>query len=141
MRTGKWILALAGAAILGVFGCASTPPPAELAQARLAIEDARAAKADSLAPEQYNEATAHWSIADRSWNERKDSESAAHFARLAEAEAREAQYRAEAKSAAAALEAQTARKAQAELAVRDAQIIALQAEARSEASLLGWAAP
>ncbi|HEY7862007.1 MAG TPA: OmpA family protein [Thermoanaerobaculia bacterium] len=133
MRTQRSILTLACAGLLGVFGCASTPPPPELAQARLAIEDAKAANAPMLVPEEYNAATAHWSIADRAWAERKDEDNATHFARLAEAEAREAQYKAEAKTAQAALEAQAARKAQLELTVRDAQIIALQAQARSEA--------
>ena len=133
MRTKRSILTLACAGLLGVFGCASTPPPPELAQARLAIEDAKAAQANTLVPEEYNAATSHWSIAERSWNDRKDEESAAHFARLAEAEAREAQYKAETKAAQAALEANRARKAQLELTVRDAQIIALQAQAKTEA--------
>ncbi len=113
--------------------CAAGPPPHEIAEARLAVQDAKNANADQLTVREYDAATAHLKLAENTWNDRKDAPTAAHWARLAEAEGRLAQYRAEARNAEEALRRETERKRQAELAVRDAEIAALQARARTEA--------
>lgn len=113
--------------------CASVPPPRELAQARLAVEDAKNAGADRIAPRQYDAAVAHLNVAQSSWNQQKDSVGAARWARVAEGEARHAQYQAEAQAAEQALRRETERRSRGELAVRDAEIALLQARARTDA--------
>jgi outer membrane protein OmpA-like peptidoglycan-associated protein len=113
--------------------CASGPPPREIAVARLAVEDARNAGADRLAPRDYDAANAHLGVAQSTWNETKDAAAAAHWARLAEGEARTAQYRAEAQKAEEELRRETERRSRGELAVRDAEIAVLQARAKTEA--------
>jgi outer membrane protein OmpA-like peptidoglycan-associated protein len=127
----KTIGVLASAVFLSA--CAAGPPPRDIAEARLAVQDAKNANADRLAARPYDAAVAHLNIAQSSWNERKDSAAAAHWARLAEAEAREAQYRAEAQVAEEKLRRETERRSRAELTVRDAEIALLQARARTEA--------
>ena len=119
--------------LLLVTACASGPPPREIAEARLAVQDAKNANADQLATRDYDAALAHLRVAESSWNDRKDGPTATHWARLAEGEARQAQYRAEARTAEEALRRETERKRQGELSVRDAEIAALQTQARSEA--------
>jgi outer membrane protein OmpA-like peptidoglycan-associated protein len=121
------------AATLVLLACAAGPPPREIAEARLAIQDAKNAGADRRAPRPYDAAVAHLNVAQGAWNEKKDFASASHWARLAEAEAREAQYRAEAQAAEETLRRETERRSRAELAVRDAEIALLQARARTEA--------
>jgi outer membrane protein OmpA-like peptidoglycan-associated protein len=113
--------------------CSAGPPPQEIARARLAIQDAKSANADQRAARDYDAAVAHFNVAQNSWNEKKDGPTAAHWARLAEAEARQAQARAELGAAEEDLRLQTDRKQRGELAVRDAEIMSLQARARTEA--------
>src|SRR5512132_435109 len=120
------VLALAAA-------CSSGPPPREIAEARLALQDAKNANADQLAVREYDAALAHLRVAESTWNERKDAPTASHWARLAEGEARQAQYRAEARRADEAVRRETERKRQGELSVRDAEIATLQARARTDA--------
>jgi outer membrane protein OmpA-like peptidoglycan-associated protein len=122
------ILLLAAAA-----ACSSGPPPREIAEARLALQDAKNSNADQIAAREYDAALAHLRVAESTWNERKDAPTAMHWARLAEGEARQAQYRAEARMADEAVRRETERKRQGELSVRDAEIAALQARARTEA--------
>lgn len=131
----KRILAFcfAGAAGLALLSCAAGPPPREIAEARLAVQDAKNAGADRRAPRDYDAAVAHLSVAQNAWNEQKDASASIHWARLAEAEARDAQYTAEAIQAEEDLKRETERKARLELSVRDAQISALQIEAKTEA--------
>ena len=114
-------------------GCASAPPPPEIAQARLAIEDARNAGADHIAPRLYDAANAHLNVAQSTWNAHKDAPTAAHWARLAEGEARHAQYRSETQTAEDAVRQENDRLARNQLAVRDAEIALLHARARTEA--------
>jgi outer membrane protein OmpA-like peptidoglycan-associated protein len=116
-----------------VAACSSGPPPREIAEARLALQDAKNANADQMAAREYDAALAHLRVAENTWNERKDGPTAMHWARLAEAEARQAQYRAEARNADEAVRRETERKRQGELSVRDAEIASLQARARTEA--------
>jgi outer membrane protein OmpA-like peptidoglycan-associated protein len=113
--------------------CSSGPPPREIAEARLALQDAKNANADQIAAREYDAAVAHLRVAENTWNERKDAPTAMHWARLAEGEARQAQYRAEMRTADEAFRRETERKRQGELSVRDAEIAALQARARTEA--------
>lgn len=113
--------------------CSSGPPPREIAEARLALQDAKNSNADQIAAREYDAALAHLRVAESTWNERKDAPTAMHWARLAEGEARQAQYRAEARQADEAVRRETERKRQGELSVRDAEIAALQARARTEA--------
>ncbi|HEY3172393.1 MAG TPA: OmpA family protein [Thermoanaerobaculia bacterium] len=121
--------------VLGVLAaaCSAGPPPREIAEARLAVQDAKNANADQLAAREYDAAIAHLRVAENTWTERKDGPLAAHWARVAEGEARTAQYRAEARNADEAVRRETERKRQGELSVRDAEIGALQARARTEA--------
>jgi outer membrane protein OmpA-like peptidoglycan-associated protein len=121
--------------VLAVFAaaCAAGPPPREIAEAQLAIQDERNANDDQLAARDYDAAVAHLRVAENHWNEGRNVLDATHWARMAEAEARQAQYRAELRTADDALRRETERKRQGELAVRDAEIAALQARARTEA--------
>ncbi len=126
-----WLLAPFAA--IALVSCAAGPPPREIAEARLAVQDAKNAGADQRATRQYDAAVAHLNVAQAAWNEKKEAETAAHWARLAEGEARDAQYRAETLKAEEDLRRETERRARGELAVRDAEIGALQGEARAEA--------
>lgn len=128
---------LAGAAAVAFFllsGCASTKPePLELRDARLAIQDARNAGAHEGAPDLLAAAQAHLTNAENTFKASGDVETSVHYARLAEMEARDAQYRAVARAARASVEAGTRRRAELEVAVRDAEIKALAARAQSDA--------
>ena len=119
--------------VLLVVACSSGPAPREIAEARLAIQDAKNANADQLATRDYDAALAHLRVAENSWNDRQDGPVATHWARLAEGEARQAQYRAESRTAEENLRREAERKRQGELSVRDAEIASLQAQARTEA--------
>jgi outer membrane protein OmpA-like peptidoglycan-associated protein len=131
MRRTLTILPIALALLAA--GCASGPPPREITEARLAVQDAKNANADQLATRDYDAALVHLRMAENTWEARKDAAAAAHWARMAEATARLAQYHAEARNADDALRRETERKRLGELAVRDAEIAALQARARTEA--------
>lgn len=124
----------AAVAFLLLSGCAGTKPePLELRDARLAIQDARSAGAPEGAPELLAAAQAHLTNAENTFKASGDVETSAHYARLAETEARDAQYRAVARNARASVEAATKRRAELEVAVRDAEIKALAARAKSDA--------
>ena len=127
----RGILAAALAAL--AVSCSAGPPPRDIAEARLALQDAKNAGADERATRDYDAAVAHFNVAQSTWNERKDGPTAAHWARLAEAEARRAQYLAEGAAAAESLRRETERRQRAELAVRDAEIAMLQSRARTDA--------
>lgn len=128
---------LAGAAALALFvfsGCAGTKPePTELRDARLALQDARSAGAQEGAPDLLAAAQAHLANAENTFKASGDVETSVHYARLAETEARDAQYRAIARHARASVEAGTRRRAELEVAVRDAEIKALATRAHSDA--------
>jgi outer membrane protein OmpA-like peptidoglycan-associated protein len=113
--------------------CSAGPPPREIAEARLAVQDAKNANADQLAARNYDGAVVHLRMAEDTWDSRKDAAAAAHWARMAEAEAKQAQYLAEGRSADEAFRRESERKRQGEIAVRDAEIAVLQARARTEA--------
>ena len=113
--------------------CSAGPPPAQLEDARRALEEARRVNAEELAARPYDEAVRHLSVAESTWEERKDAETAGHWARRAEAAAREAQSQAEIRTAEEEIRRETERRNRAEIAVRDAEITRLQAEARTDA--------
>lgn len=125
--------ACAVALALALAACSAGPPPGQIADARIALQEAEEARADELATREYDAAVRHLSVAESTWRERRDAETAAHFARRAEASAREAQYQAEARAAEEEIRRETERRNRAELAVRDAEIARLHAEARTEA--------
>ena len=132
MKKTVGIVAVAAAA-LATLRCSAGPPPQEIAQARLAIEDARHAGAERTATREFDAAVAHLNVAESSWSQHHDPAVAARWARVAEGEARNAQYVSEAQKAEDDLRRETDRKARGELAVRDAEIAVLQARARTEA--------
>ncbi|MEO6323796.1 MAG: DUF4398 domain-containing protein, partial [Thermoanaerobaculia bacterium] len=110
MFHSQFCRSLAGAAFVSgcamlLSGCASRgPEPLEIRDARLAIQDARSAGADQLAPDLVNAAAAHLTTAQNVWRDRGDSGQTIHYARLADSEARNAQFRARARRAREALE-------------------------------------
>ena len=137
-RFGHGVLALlAGTATLPLLlltACASTgPEPTEFGDARLAIQDAQSAGAQDGAPDLLASAQAHLTNAENTFKASGDVHVSLHYARLAETEARDAQYRTIAKNARASVEAGTKRRAELEVTVRDAEIKALAARAQSDA--------
>jgi outer membrane protein OmpA-like peptidoglycan-associated protein len=115
--------------------CSAGPPPPQIAEARIALQEAKRAGADELAAREYDTAARYLSVAESTWNERQDARTAAHWARRAEAGAREAQYRVEARAAEEAIRRETDRRSRAEIAIRDAEIARLHSEARTEAEI------
>jgi outer membrane protein OmpA-like peptidoglycan-associated protein len=125
------LLAAAGTVLFAA--CAAGPPPRDIAEARLALQDAKNAAADERAPREYDAALAHFNVAQSVWEKQKDPVLSAHWARVAQAEARRAQYASEAAAAQELVTRETERRHRAELAVREAEIAMLQARARTEA--------
>ena len=116
-----------------LLGCASKgPEPLEIRDARIALQDAKSAGADQLAPDLMNASQAHLATAQTVWRDRADSAQTIHYARLADSEARNAQFRARARRAQEALDLATKRRGELEIAVRDAEIRAQAAHAQSE---------
>ena len=132
MRAILWI-GISAAGFAALVSCSAGPPPRDIGEARLALQDAKNAGADQRAPREYDAAVAHFHEAQSSWDSRKDADVSAHWARLAWAEARRAQYVAEAAAEQDNVTRETERRRRAELAVREAETAALQARARSEA--------
>jgi outer membrane protein OmpA-like peptidoglycan-associated protein len=124
---------LAASAVATLLSCAAGPPPRDIAEARLALQDAKNAAADQRAPREYDAAVAHFNVAQSVWEKQKDPALSAHWARMAQAEARRAQYVAESSVAQDLVSRETERRQRAELAVREAEISMLQARARTEA--------
>lgn len=112
--------------VLTIAACADHgPPPKELVDARLAIQDAKAANADKRATRTYDSAAANLDVANKSWEKDHDASAVLHQARLAEAEARKAQYAAEAQMTEETIRGDTDRKARHEIALRDAELALL----------------
>ena len=118
---------------LALGACSAGPPPAQIAEARIALQEAERARASELAAREYDEAVRHLSIAESTWDRKRDKETAAHHARRAEAAARQAQYEAEARTAEEQIRLETERRNRAELSIRDAEIARLHSQARTEA--------
>jgi outer membrane protein OmpA-like peptidoglycan-associated protein len=112
--------------VLTIAACAAPPsPPKELLDARLALQDAQAASADKRATRSYDSAAANLDVANKSWEKDHDASAILHQARLAEAEARKAQFAAEAQAAEEEIRRETNRKNRQEIALRDAELILL----------------
>jgi outer membrane protein OmpA-like peptidoglycan-associated protein len=126
--TIPWIALVAVA-----LACSSGPPPQEIGDARLAIQEAKNANADQLATREYENALGHLKLAENTWSSSKDAAASSHWARISEAEARQAQFIADGRNAQDELARQTERKRVLDIALREAEIAALQARARTEA--------
>jgi len=111
--------------VLTIAACATPGPPQELVDARLAIQDAKSADADKRATRTYDSAAANLDVANKSWEKDHDASAILHQARLAEAEARKAQYAAEAQAADEAIRHENDRKTRHEIALRDAELMML----------------
>lgn len=132
MRNRIWNASGLLLGILTVAACAAPgPPPKELVDARLAIQDAKAAKADQLATHTYDSAAAHLDFANKSWEKDHDASAVLYRARLAEAEARNAQYAAETQMAEETIRRETNRKTRNDIAIRDAELLLLRAKERN----------
>src|SRR6185437_6753603 len=111
--------------VLTIAACATPGPPQELVDARLAIQDAKSANADKRATRTYDSAAANLDVANKSWEKDHDASAVLHQARMAEAEARKAQYAAEAEAADEAIRRENDRKTRHEIALRDAELMVL----------------
>lgn len=111
--------------VLTIAACTTPAPPQELVDARFAIQDAKSANADKRATRTYDSATANLDVANKSWEKHHDASAILHQARLAEAEARKAQYAAEAQAADEAISRENDRKTRHETALRDAEFMML----------------
>jgi outer membrane protein OmpA-like peptidoglycan-associated protein len=121
--------------VLTVAACAAPgPPPKELVDARLAVQDAKEAKADKRATRTYDSAVGNLDVANKSWDKDHDASAILHQARLAAAEARKAQYAAEAQAAEETIRRENDRKTRNAISLRDAEIIMLR-EKGQEAEL------
>lgn len=100
-------------------------PPKELIDARLALQDAKSGNADRLETRTYDTAAAKLDLANRSWERDHDAATVLHQARLAEAEARKAQYAAEGQTAEGTLRRENERKTHHAIALRDAELALL----------------
>ena len=131
-RTSTSAVLAAAALLLFLGACAGTKPePVELTDARLALQDARSAGAAQYAAEKLAAAQAHLVTAENMF--KADRDAAIHYARLADSEARNARYQAEARKARLALDSGAKRRTELEVAVRDAEIKALGVKARTDA--------
>lgn len=127
-------------AVLVVTGVACSTPgplPKEITRAREAVQDAKNANAEKLDTRTYDTAVSHLNNAESIWKAKNDAATAGHPARLAEAEARKAQSRAEVITAEENIRSETARRARGEIAIRDAEIALLRVKGQSEAQALG----
>ena len=131
---GTWNVSSILLSILGVLtltACAAHgPPPQELIDARLAIQDAKAANADKLATHTYDSAASNLDSANKSWERTHDASAILHLARMAEAEARKAQYAAETQVAEEALRRETDRRIRNQDALHDTEVILLRKRER-----------
>lgn len=125
MHNQNWNVYIFLLGTLTVAGCSIPNPPKELVEARLALQDAQSANADKRATRSYDSAVGHLESANKLWDRDRDASSILHHARLAEAEARKAQFTAEAQAAEEMFRREYDRKVRNELALRDAEIILL----------------
>ena len=133
-RTSSLAALAAATAILFLGACAETKPePVEFQDARLALQDARSAGAAQYAAEKLAAAQAHLVTAENTFKADKNTDAAIHYARLANSEAQNARYQTEARKARLALDTGAKRRAELEVAVRDAEIKALAVKTRTDA--------
>ncbi|GKS62828.1 hypothetical protein YTPLAS72_01320 [Nitrospira sp.] len=126
MQNTIWTTSRVLLGLLTMTSCATPPsPPEELVDARLALQDARAANADKRATRTYDSAAANLDAANKSWENDHDASAILHRARMAEAEARQAQYAAEAQTAEETIRREHDRKTRNAIALRDAELATL----------------
>ncbi len=126
MNTRRWGMSGVLLSVVIIAACAAPgPPPKELVEARLALQDAKAAQADQRATRTYDSAAANLDAANKAWEKDHDASAILHQARLAEAEARNAQYAAETQAAEEELRREHDRKTRKAIALRDAEQIML----------------
>lgn len=131
MQIRIWSVGALLAGVLTIAACATSgPPPKELIDARIALQDAKSANADQRATRTYDSATGNLDIANRSWEKDHNVSAILHQARLAEAEARNAQYAAEAQAAEEAIRRENDRKTRNAIALRDAELLILRKRGR-----------
>jgi outer membrane protein OmpA-like peptidoglycan-associated protein len=117
----EWRWAIAPALLLWAAGCASTrPEPQQIQQAQLAIQDARDAGAETIAPDTVRAAADHLSAARRAWTS-GDENLSIHYALLADSQAREAQARARADQEQRQLDSVRQRKVELQAQLRETQ--------------------
>jgi outer membrane protein OmpA-like peptidoglycan-associated protein len=123
MQNRIWRMSGILVGVLTIAACAAPgPPPKELVEARLALQDAKSANADKRATRIYDSAVTNLDVANKSWEQDHDASAILHQARLAEAQARKAQYAAEAEAAEETIRRETERKSRKEIALRDAEL-------------------
>lgn len=131
MQIRIWSVSALLAGVLTIAACATSgPPPKELIDARIALQDAKSANADQRATRTYDSAAGNLDIANRSWEKDHNVSAILHQARLAEAEARNAQYAAEAQAAEEAIRRENDRKTRNAIALRDAELLMLRKRGR-----------
>ena len=131
MQNRIWHTSVLLLGVLTVAACAAPgPPPKELVNARLALQDAKTVNADQRVTHTYDSAAAHLNAANESWEKHHDASAVLHQARMAEAEARKAQYAAETQMAEETIRLETNRKARNEIAIRETELALHQAKER-----------
>lgn len=126
MQNRLWSVSSLFLGVVTMAACAAPgPPPKELVEARLAIQDAKSANADQRATRTYDSAAANLDVANKSWEKDHEASALLHQARLAEAEGRKAQYAAELQATEEAIRRETDRKTQNEIALRDTELVLL----------------
>jgi outer membrane protein OmpA-like peptidoglycan-associated protein len=123
-RITSAVVGLAGLTVI-CSGCATVAAPPEIEIARVALQDARDAGAERLVTRRFDEAAEQLAMAERTWRDQQNRTLAAHQASLAEAAAREAQWRARLVEAEQAVVRNRERRARTEAAVKDAEIAVL----------------
>ena len=131
MQNRIWRTSVLLLGVLTVAACAAPgPPPKELVNARLALQDAKTVNADQRVTHTYDSAAAHLNAANESWEKHHDASAVLHQARMAEAEARKAQYAAETQMAEETIRLETNRKSLNDIAIRETELALHQAKER-----------
>jgi len=131
MQNRIWRTSVLLLGVLTVAACAAPgPPPKELVNARLALQDAKTVNADQRVTHTYDSAAAHLNAANESWEKHHDASAVLHQARMAEAEARKAQYAAETQMAEETIRLENNRKSLNEIAIRETELALHQAKER-----------
>lgn len=132
VQNHRWMVRGLTIGAMTLAACATPAPPNELIEARLALQDAMSAQADKRATRSYDAAVEYLDRANKSWEKDHDASAILHHARLAEAEAKKAQYAAEGQTAEENLRRENDRKANNAIALRDAEVAMLRNKRQKE---------